>query len=150
VRRTRSDSEGLTDGGQFQLLRVVFIDVGLKVSAAAGFVEAGRPNDDEFLTLAEALRVDGGLTAGHADSRELGDLVGESHKVGDGTEGLVGKSGVETCEQNALAEVDEFEGERDDVVIEELDLVDADDIDFVNFSGGEEVLTQLIAGGCDC
>ena len=129
---------------------MVFVDVGLEVGAAAGFVETGCSDDDEFLTLAKTLRVDSGLAAGHADGGELGDLVGESHKVGDGTEGLVGEGSVEAGEQNAFAKVDEFESERDDVVVEELDLVDADDIDFVNLAGGEEVLTQLIAGGCDC
>jgi len=128
---------------------VVFVDVRLEVSAATGFVEAGGPYNDEFLALAETLRVDRGLAAGHADGGELGDLIGESHEVRDGTKGLVGKGSVEAGEQNALAEVDEFEGERNDVVVEELDLVYADDIDLVNLAAGEKVFTKLIAGGCD-
>lgn len=93
--------------------------------------------------------MDGGLAAGHADGGELGDLVGESHEVGDRAEWFVGKGGVETGEDNALAEVDKFERERDDVVVEELDFVDADDVDFMNFATGEEVFTQLTAGGGD-
>ena len=67
-----------------------------------------------------------GCAADHADGGELGDLVGEGHEVGDGAEGLVGEGGVEAGEDDSLAEVDEFEGERDDVVVEELDLVETD------------------------
>ena len=113
----------------------MFVDVGVEVGAAAGFVEAGGADYDEFLALAEALGVDGGLAAGHADGGELGDLVGEGHEVGDGAEGLVGEGGVEAGEDDALAEVDEFEGERDDVGVEELDLVEADDVDLVELAG---------------
>jgi hypothetical protein len=57
----------IVDGGQFELLGVVLVDEGLEVGAAAGFVEAGGAYDDELLALAEALGVDGGLAADHAD-----------------------------------------------------------------------------------
>ena len=55
---------------------MVLVGEGLEVRAAAGFVEAGGAYYDEFLALTEALRVDGGSAADHADGGELGDLVG--------------------------------------------------------------------------
>ena len=84
---------------------MVLVGEGLEVGAAAGFVEAGGADDYELLALAEALGVDGGGAADHADGGELGDLVGEGHEVGDGAEGLVGEGGVEAGEDDALAEV---------------------------------------------
>ena len=84
------------------------------MGAAAGFVEAGGAYDDELLALAEALGVDGGLAADHADGGELGDLVGEGHEVGDGAEGLGGEGGVEAGHEDAFAEVDQLDAEGDD------------------------------------
>ena len=110
----------------------------MEVGAAAGFVEAGGADDDELLAGSEALGVDGGCSADHADGGELGDLVGEGHEGGDGAEGLVGEGGVEAGEDDALAEMDELEGERDDGGVEELDFVDADDVDVVCERWGEE------------
>ena len=118
--------------GELELLAAVFVGEGREVGAAAGFVEAGGTYDDEFLRLAEALGVDGGSSAYHADGGELGDFVGEGHEGRDGTEGLVGEGGVEAGEDDALAEVDEFKGERDDGGVEELYLVDADDVYLVD------------------
>ena len=117
---------------------MVFVVEGLEMSAAAGFVEACCADDYEFLALAEALGVDGGCAADHADGREFGDLVGEGHEVGDGAEGLVGEGGVEAGEDDALAEMDEFHGEMGEVVVEELDFVEADDVDLVDAAGFEE------------
>jgi hypothetical protein len=88
------------------LFGVVFVDEGLEVSAAAGFVEAGCADDYEFLALAEALGVDGGRAARHADGGEFRHFIREGHQVGDWAEGLVGEGGVETGEDDALAEVD--------------------------------------------
>jgi hypothetical protein len=96
--------------------------------------------------LAEALGVDGGGAADHADGGELGDLVGKSHEVGDWAEGLVGEGSVEAGEDDALAEVDEFHGEVGDAGVEELDFVEADDVDFVDAAGFEEL--GLEAVGC--
>src|SRR6202012_2034480 len=93
--------------------------------------EAGGADDDELLGGAEALGVDGGGAADHADGRELGDGVGEGHEVGDGAEGLVGEGGVEAGEEDALAEGDGVEGKGDDFRGEELDFVDTDDFDVV-------------------
>jgi hypothetical protein len=118
-------------GGEFELFGAVLVEVGGEVGAAAGFVEAGSAYDDKFLRGSEALGVDGGLAADHADGGELGDLVGKSHERGDGAEGLVGEGGVEAGEKDALAEGDELECERDDGGVEELGFVDADDFDFV-------------------
>ena len=118
---------------------------GVEVGPAAGFVEAGCAYDYQFPALAEALGVDGGLAADHADGGELGDLVGEGHEVGNGAEGLVGEGGVEAGHEDSFAEGDEFERERDDVLVEELDLVDADD-----FNVGElrvEVLAEAVGSG---
>jgi hypothetical protein len=131
------------------LFAVVFVGVGGEVGSAAGFVEAGGADDDELLGLTEALGVDGGLAADHADGGELGDLVGEGHEVGDGAEGLVGEGGVEACHEDSFAEGDELEGEGDDVGREELDLVDADDLDGVELGseGGAEVFDVADDGG---
>ena len=121
------------------------VEVGGEVGAAAGFVEAGGADDDEFLRGGEALGVDGGLAADHADGGELGDAVGEGHEVGNGAEGLVGEGGVEAGEQDAFAEGNEVEGDGDDVGGEELDFVDADDFDFIEL--GVEEGAELVDGG---
>ena len=128
---------------KFELLGVVLVEEGLEVGAAAGFVEAGGADDDELLALAEALGVDGGLAADHADGGELGDFVGEGHEDGDGAEGLVGEGGVEAGEDDAFAEVDEFHGEVGDCGVEELDLVEADDVDFVDVAGAKSSALRL-------
>ena len=128
------------------MLGVVFVGEGFEVGAAAGFVEAGCADDYELLALAEALGVDGGGAADHADGGEFGDLVGEGHEVGDWAEGLVGEGGVEAGEDDALAEVDEFHGEMGDAVVEELDFVEADDVDFVDAAGFEELGFEAV--GC--
>ena len=94
--------------------------------------------------------MDGGGAADHADGGEFGDLVGEGHEVGDGAEGLVGEGGVEAGEDDALAEVNEFQGEMGEVVVEELDFVEADDVDLVDAVGVEELgLKPVGCGGYD-
>jgi hypothetical protein len=118
-------------GWKLELFGAGGVEVRGEVGAAAGFIEAGGADDDKLLGLAEALGVDGGLAADHADGGELRDLVGERHEVGDRAEGLVGKGGIEAGEDDALADSDELEGEGDDFGREELDLVDADDFDGV-------------------
>ena len=128
------------------MLGVVFVDERLEVSAAAGFVEACCADDYELLALAEALCVDGGGAAGHADGGEFGDFVGEGHEVGDWAEGLVGEGGVEAGQYDAFAEVNELHGEVSDVVVEELDFVEADDVDFVDAVGFEELGFEAV--GC--
>jgi len=131
--------------GELELLAAVFVGEGREVGAAAGFVEAGGAYDDEFLRLAEALGVDGRLAADHADGGELGDLVGEGHEVGDGAKGFVGEGGVEAGHEDALAEGDQFEGQRDDRGGEELDFVDTDDFDFGELR--EEALAEVFYVG---
>jgi hypothetical protein len=128
------------------LLCVVLVGEGLEVGAAAGFVEAGGTDDDEFLALAETLGVDGWCTADHADGGELGDFVGEGHEDRDWAEGFVGEGGVEAGQDDALAEVDEFHGEMADAGVEELNFVKADDVDFVDAAGLEELDFQAV--GC--
>jgi hypothetical protein len=125
---------------------VVFVGEWFEVGAAAGFVDAGGADDYQFLALAEALGVNGEGAADHADGGEFGDLVGEGHEVRDWAEGLVGEGGVEAGEDDALAEVDEFHGEMGDAGVEELDLVEADDVDFVDAAGLEEL--DFKAFGC--
>ncbi len=132
-------------GGELELLAALGVEVRGEVGAAAGFVEAGGADDDEFLRLTEALGVDGGLAADHADGGELGDLVGERHEVGDGAEGFVGEGGVEAGEEDAFAERDEVERDGDDLGGEELDLVDADDFDLVELR--VELGAELFDGG---
>jgi hypothetical protein len=117
----------------------MFVGEGLEVRAAAGFVETRCADDDEFLALAQALGVDGRGAADHAYGGEFGDFVGEGHEVGDGAEGLVGEGGVEAGEDDALAEMNELHGEMREVVVEELDFVEADDVDFVDAVGFEEL-----------
>ena len=126
---------------------VVLVGEGLEVGAAAGFVEAGGTDDDELLALAEALGVDGGRAADHADGGEFGDFVGESHEDGDGAEGLVGEGGVEAGEDDALAEVNEFHSEAGDAGVEELGFVEADDVDFVDAAGLEELGFEAVGCG---
>jgi len=130
---------------EFQLFGVLVVHGGLEVGAAAGFVHAGGAYDDELLRLAEALGVDGGLAADHADGRKLGDFVGEGHEGGDGAEGFVVEGGVEAGHEDSLAEGDELEREWDDGGVEELDFVDADDFDFGEL--WEEVGAELFDGG---
>ena len=134
---------------EFQLLGVLFVLEGLEVGAAAGFVEAGGAYDYKLLRLAEALGVDGGLAADHADGGELGDLVGEGHELGDGAERLVGEGGVEAGHEDALAEGDELEGEGDDGGVEELDLVNADDfyLGELGVERGAEVFNRRNSSG---
>jgi len=118
---------------------VVFVSEGLEVGAAAGFVEAGCADHYELLALAEALGVDGRGAADHADGGEFRDFVGEGHQVGDGAEGLVGEGSIQAGEDDALAKVNELHGEVGEVVIEELDFVEADDVDLVDAVGVEEL-----------
>jgi len=132
-------------GGEFELFAAVLVEVGGEVGAAAGFVEAGGADEDELVRLAEALGVDGGLAADHADGGELGDAVGEGHEGGNGAEGLGGEGHVQAGEDDALAEGDELGGEGDDVGGEELDLVDADDFDV--FELRVERGAELVDGG---
>ena len=132
-----------------ELLGVVFVSEGFEVGAAASFVEACRADDYEFLALAQALGVDGRGAADHAYGGEFGDFVGEGHEVGDGAEGLVGEGGVEAGEDDALAEVNEFHGEMGEVVVEELDFVEADDVDFVDAVGFEELGLEAVGGWGD-
>lgn len=127
----------------------MLIHVRLEVGATAGLVETDRTDDDQLLALAEALGMDSGLAADHADGRELGNLVGESHQIGHRTEGLIGEGGIEAREENALAEMHELKGERSDFLIEELNLVDSDDVDLMNLSLSEEIFAKPVAGGRD-
>jgi hypothetical protein len=128
---------------------VILVDIRLEVGAAAGFVETGGSDDDQLLALAQTLGVDGGLAADHTDGRQLCDLIGESHQIGDRAEGLVCEGGIEACEEDTLAKMDELEGEWSDLPIEELNFVDSDDVDLVNLSGSEEILAQPVAAGRD-
>ena len=134
------------DGGQLELFGTMLVGEGFEVSATAGFVEAGCAHDDELLALAEALGVDGGGAADHADSGEFGDLVGEGHQDGHWAEGLVGEGGVEAGEDDALTHVDELHGEVGDSGVEELDLVEADDVDLVDATGFKELDFEAV--GC--
>ena len=108
---------------------MVLVGEGLEVSAAAGFVDARGADDDQLLALAETLGVDGRLAADHADGGELRDLVGDGHQRGDWAEGFGVEGGIETSHEDAFAEMDELDGERDEAGVEELGLVDADDVD---------------------
>ena len=120
----------LTRCRELQLLGALTVDPGTEAGTAAGFVEAGGADDDELLRLAEALGMDGGCAADHADGGELGDLVGDGHEVGDWAEGLIGEGGVEAGDDHAFAHLDELESEREDGMVEPLALIEADDVDF--------------------
>ena len=101
----------------------------MEVRAAAGLVESGGSDDDQFLALAEALGMDCGGSADHADGGELGDRVGDRHEIRHRAEGLSRKGGIQTGHDNPFAQSDEFYRQGDDGGGEELDLVDADQID---------------------
>jgi len=119
------------------------------VGAAAGFVEAGGAYYYELLRLAEALGMDGGLAADHADGGELGDLVSQRHQRGNRAKWFVRKGRVEAGHEDALAEGDELEGEGDDGGVKELDLVDANDfyVGELGVEGGAEIFDGGDSGG---
>ena len=129
MRRVEREAEGLDLGAEFELLAVVCVHVRGEVGAAAGFVEAGGAYDDKLLRLAEALRMDRGLAADHADRGELRDLIRNGHQVRHRAERFGFERGIKAGHQDALAEGDQFDSERDHVGGEELHLVDADDFD---------------------
>ena len=80
---------------------MMFVDERLEVGAAAGFVEAGCADEDELLALAEALGVNGGRAADHADSGELGDLVGDGHERRYRSKRIAGEGSVEAGDEDA-------------------------------------------------
>jgi len=110
---------------------VLIVREGLEVGAAASFVYARCTYEDQLLTLTQALGVDGWSAADHADCRELGDLVGDGHERGDWAEGLCVEGGVEASDEDTLAEVNELDREGNDVGVEELGFIDADDVDLL-------------------
>ena len=126
---------------------MMFVEEGMEVLAAAGFVEAGCSDDDELLALAEALGVDGGAPQIMQTAESLVTSSESAISAGNRTEGLVGEGGVEAGEDDALAEVDELEGERDEAVVEELNLVDTDDFDLVDAIGLEELGLEAVELG---
>ena len=127
----------------------MLIGEGMEVRSTAGFVEASGANDDELLALAQALGVDGRRSADHANGGELGDGVGDGHEVGDGAEGLGGKGSVQPGHDDAFAQRDELDGERNDGGVEELDLVDANDfyVGELGVEGGAEIFDGGDSGG---
>src|ERR1700761_3737912 len=96
------------DCRKFQLLGVVLVEQRFEVGAAACFVEAGGAYEDELLALAEALRVNGGSAADHADGGEFGDLVGDGHQVGNWAEWLCTEGGVEAGQDDAFAQMNKL------------------------------------------
>jgi hypothetical protein len=99
--------------------------------------------------LTEALGVDGWSAADHADGGEFSDFIGQGHENRDRAEGLVGEGGVEAGEDDAFAEVDQLHGEVGDSGVEELDFVEADDVDLVDAPGLEELGFETVGGGCN-
>jgi len=129
---------------EFQLLGVLFVLEGLEVGAAAGFVEAGGAYDYKLLRLAEALGVDGGLAADHADGGELGDLVSQRHQRRNRAKWFIRKGRIEPSHKDALAKRHQLKRKGDDRGIKKLDLVDADDfyLGELRVEGGAKVFDR--------
>lgn len=111
------------------MLRGMLIHVGVKMRTAPRFIKPCRANDDQFLTLTEALRVYRGRAAHHAHRRELRHRIRDCHQVRNGPKRLGGEGRVEPSHDDALPQRNEFDSKRNDGSIEELHLVDADDFD---------------------
>lgn len=96
--------------------------------ATASLVLVGATDLDLALTALDELTEPGRLVALHADGRLLDDRVGESEELRHRAKGLTPEVEVEPREDDVLALLGELLHDRDDAVVKELDLVDADDI----------------------
>ena len=140
------ERSGWGQNAQTKLFRLARLgEVGAEVGAASSLIQACCADDHEFLAGAQALGMDSGRAADRADGEELGDLVSDSHEVGDGVERLGGVGGIETGDEEAFALMDEIDRQLLQGVVEELCLVDADDVYAVELR--KEIFAQAIDGG---
>jgi len=116
--------------------------VGAKTSPAASFIYPGGAYYDQFAAGTQALGMHGRSAAHDADRGEFYHLVCDRHQRGNWAEWIAGECGVEAGQHNSLAQVDEFEGELDDGLVEELRLVDADYLDI-----GKQSIERLAQAG---
>ncbi len=70
-------------------------------------------------------------------------------RLGTGPKGSLAKVVSEAGEDDALAEMNEFQGEWDDVHVEELDLIEAYDVDLMDLISSKKVFAEAVAGGRD-
>lgn len=89
--------------GELQIL--LFWDARFKAPAAAGFVHAGRADDNKVLAFEEALRVFGGVAATHADGEGFSDGLSEGEEFGHGREGAAEVIRIEARNQNLFAAI---------------------------------------------
>jgi hypothetical protein len=101
--------------------------VGFEAAAATGFIGAARANYDKFVAFHQALRVNGGITATNADGQQFGDFFGDGEKSRHGFEGAAAIVGVETGDNDTLAEIGELGADVHDFFAKELRFVDAND-----------------------
>src|SRR5438270_8089436 len=128
----RVERDGLRRGGGAAsgFLYVACRRVGVrdKAAAAARLVAVRSADDDLALDLHDALRVVGGLAAADADGVRLGDVLGDGEELRHRLEGLARVVLVESGDDDTKATLRERVGDRDEFVVEELPLVNADDL----------------------
>src|SRR5271156_6349630 len=118
---------GIDAGGSFLLLDFLLGKLRLETTAAARFIHSAGADDDQFFRGHDALGVHGGISAAHADGEKLGDFLGNGEQAGHWLERAAQEIGVETGDNNALAELGEAGAVRDDAFTEELGLINAHD-----------------------
>ena len=115
----------------FGLLRFFFQlllrELRLKTAAAARLVHSARAHDDQLLGRHEALRVNGGISAAHADGQQLGDFLGHRQQARHRLKGTSHEIGVETGDDHALPKFGEAGARVDEAFAQKLGLIDADD-----------------------
>jgi hypothetical protein len=129
------DESGAAGGGgavaRDELRAVLFFlsegGIGFEATAAASFVGAHRTDDNEFFAFNQALGVNGGVAATHAYGQQLGDFFGDGQKARHGFEGAAAVIGVQSGDDDALAEIGELGANIHNFIAEELRFVNADD-----------------------
>src|ERR1043165_6497330 len=99
-----------------------------EAAAAALLVGVARADDDAALDLDDALLVVGGLAAADADGVRLGDVLGDGEQWRHRLEGAARVVLVECGDDDSQPALGESVGDRDEVFVEELPLVNADDL----------------------
>src|SRR6202790_3091915 len=114
--------------------------IGLEAAATARFVHAASADDDQLFAFDHALGVHRGIAAADTNGEQFSDFFGDREQPGHRLERAAAIIGVESGDDDALAEIGELGADVDDFIAEELRFVDADDfgarLDFVHDFGG--------------
>ena len=95
---------------------------------AAGLVFVGGTDVDDLAAPAEALGTVGGIAADHADGEVLGDELSDTHQEARHGKRDAAEILVEAGHDHPAALIGQLLADGDDLVVEELDLIDADDL----------------------